>query len=98
MSETIETLKARIRQVLNEKQFDIEAGPAISVLMVEHALEEPYEMPRTPGWYLDKNGDPIRVDGDRYKRPGQHANNDFHYRKFAPFTRLIEQLEASTNE
>ncbi|TFC59461.1 MULTISPECIES: hypothetical protein [unclassified Cryobacterium] len=47
-----------------------------------------YPMPRAKGWYLDKDGVPIHVDGDRYNRVGQHANNDFHYREFAPFTML----------
>lgn len=50
-----------------------------------------YQMPRKTGWYLDKNGDLIHVDGDRYKRPGQHAYNDFHYREFAPFIRLVPE-------
>lgn len=56
---------------------------------VELAL---YRMPRERGWYLDKNGEPIYVDGDRYKRPGQTANLDFHYRDVAPFVRLVPEI------
>lgn len=59
----------------------------------EDTAQALYEMPRATGWYLDKNGDPIHVDGDRYRRPGQHANNDFHYRKLAPFTRLVPEAK-----
>ena len=51
-----------------------------------------YTMPRTKGWYLDKDENLIHVDGDRYNRPDEHAANDFHFRQFAPFVRLVREV------
>lgn len=56
----------------------------------ESTAQALYNMPRDKGWYLDRNGDSIYINGDHYNRPGQHAYNDFQFRNVAPFTRLVE--------
>lgn len=57
---------------------------------VEYTLiERPVEMPTEPGWYLDKNTNPIQIGSDgRYRRPGQSSAPGYHFRSVAPLTRL----------
>lgn len=50
-----------------------------------------YEMPSKKGWYLDKDGNPIHVDGSTYNRPGRHAYGAHQFRQYAPFVRLVPE-------
>jgi hypothetical protein len=69
--------------------IDRGGGDWVLRLTPEDVIAAAYQMPTETGWYLDKHGDPIYIDGDHYKRAGQYAYNAHHFRNVAPFVRLV---------